>query len=306
MTRLPLLALLPLALATPAIAVAQSQEARRLDSVQVTATRVPRERHSTAASVTVVDAAQARRDQPGVALSELLHEMPGVLARPRQNLAQDEQIAIRGFGTRASFGLRGARLYVDGVPATMPDGQGQTAHFPLAAAERVEVLRGPFSALYGNAAGGVISLVTPDGGGPTQLRAAATVGRFGLRRASASVEGAAGAEGGYFIAANALQLDGWRRHSAARRHGLHGKWRMPLADGQLSLVANLFRMPQVRDPQGLTWQQAQDDPRQASAGALRFDTRKTVRQDQLGAVWERTRGDDGIRLMVYGGRRAIQ
>ena len=88
----------------------------------------------------------------GRTLSEILRRIPGVTARDRQNLAQDLQFNVRGAGARSSFGVRGVQLFVDGIPATMPDGQGQLSHVPQAALARVDVLRGPFSALYGNCA----------------------------------------------------------------------------------------------------------------------------------------------------------
>ena len=80
----------------------------------------------------------------------------------RQNYAQDLQLSVRGFGARSSFGVRGLRLYSDGIPGTMPDGQGQFSQFDLGSADHIEVLRGPFSALYGNSSGGVIAIFTED------------------------------------------------------------------------------------------------------------------------------------------------
>ena len=91
--------------------------------------------------------------------------VPGLLARNRNNYAQDQQISIRGIGANSAFGIRGVRVYQDGIPATGPDGQGQVSQFNLDSAERVEILRGPFSALYGNSSGGVIQLFTSDGAG---------------------------------------------------------------------------------------------------------------------------------------------
>ena len=101
--------------------------------------------------------------QPAINLSESLVRVPGVFAANRQNYAQDLQISSRGFGARATFGVRGVRLYQDDIPVTMPDGQGQTGSFSLLSAGRIEVLRGPFSTLYGNASGGVISVYTENG-----------------------------------------------------------------------------------------------------------------------------------------------
>ena len=104
-----------------------------------------------------------------VNISESLGVVPGLLARDRQNYAQDVQISVRGFGARSTFGIRGVRLYVDGIPATLPDGQGQISNVDLGSAERIEVLRGPFSALYGNSSGGVIQVFSETGEGPPRL-----------------------------------------------------------------------------------------------------------------------------------------
>ena len=283
---------------------ATSADPATFETIQVSATRTPRDRHSTAASVSVIRA----EDVPEGAktgLSDIVSTTPGVLARSRQNFAQDEQISIRGFGTRASFGLRGVRLFVDGLPATMPDGQGQTAHFPLSAIDRVEVLRGPFTALYGNASGGVIQLFTPDDEGPLHMSGGLTVGSYGLHRANASIAGGVGENSALRVSVETLDTDGWRRHASAQRNGLYAKWHARLGAGELTLIANAFRMPRAEDPQGRTWQEAMDDPRGASAGALRFNTRKSVSQDQLGAVYSWTRGDHTVRVMAYRGQRAI-
>ena len=143
-------------------------------------------------------------------------------SRNRQNLAQDEQLSIRGFGTRASFGIRGVRLYVDGIPATMPDGQGQVSHFPLATAERIEIVRGLFSALYGNAAGGVIQLFTADGAALNSIGGALAAGGFGQRRASVDTRGAGDALA-WTLGASRFATDGYRAHSRAERTSLNGK-----------------------------------------------------------------------------------
>src|SRR6186713_2044739 len=133
------------------------------DAVVVTATRVPQPSLEVPASVDRLYADEIREGRPQVNLSESLGRVPGIVVQNLQNYAQDLQISSRGFGARSTFGVRGLRLIADGIPATMPDGQGQAASFSLDSAERIEVLRGPFSSMYGNASGGVIQIFTADG-----------------------------------------------------------------------------------------------------------------------------------------------
>src|SRR5512145_2750317 len=137
--------------------------AQERDSVVVTATRVEQPSLQVPASIDRVQAEDIRSMRPQVNLSESLGRVPGITVQNRNNYAQDLQVQSRGFGARATFGVRGIRLLADGIPASMPDGQGQAATFALGSAERIEVLRGPFSSMYGNASGGVISVDTEDG-----------------------------------------------------------------------------------------------------------------------------------------------
>lgn len=112
------------------------------------------------AAVGLLDAEALAHSGPGAQLSEALTRLPGVWAADRGNAAQDLQLSVRGFGARASFGVRGLRLFVDGLPATAPDGSGAVGHFPLDDVASIELLRGPFSALHGVHSGGALSLHT--------------------------------------------------------------------------------------------------------------------------------------------------
>ena len=140
-----------------------AQPVERIEPIVVTATRVEARAFDLPVAIDSVGATEIQLDQLQINLSESLARVPGLSIQNRWNYAQDLQLSIRGFGARANFGVRGIRLYQDYIPATMPDGQGQTGSFSLASAQRIEVLRGPFSSLYGNAAGGVISVFTEDG-----------------------------------------------------------------------------------------------------------------------------------------------
>src|SRR2546425_12247712 len=129
----------------------------QVETVVVTATRSPQSTLEIPASVDRIYGDEIREGRPQVNLSESLGRVPGIVVQNRQNYAQDLQISSRGFGARSTFGVRGIRLITDGIPASMPDGQGQAANFDLGSAQRIEVLRGPFSTLYGASSGGVIS-----------------------------------------------------------------------------------------------------------------------------------------------------
>ncbi len=276
-----------------------------LDRVVVTATRLETvDAFDVPASTDTVRLGDGGA-RPQAALSEALDGIPGLLVRERQNLAQDTQLSIRGFGARSTFGVRGLRLYADGVPATMPDGQGQVSHFNLLGADRVEVVRGPFSALHGNSSGGVIQLWSDIPGDGHEVRMQASAASHDSGVLGARVRGA-GETLGYSVAASVLDTQGYRAHSAARRESLNAKLRLRPGKGTLDLVLNHFDAPEAKDPLGLTRAQAWQDPRQATLVATRFDTRKSVRQDQLGAVYEQPfAGGHLLRAMAYGGRREV-
>ena len=277
-----------------------------LPTVVVTATRTEQDAYQVPASIDSVDV-DAASDTLGVNPSEYLAAIPGVLARDRQNYAQDEQISIRGFGARSTFGVRGLRLYVDGIPATMPDGQGQVSHFNLDSAERIEVLRGPFSALYGNSSGGVIQVFTADGEGPPRFDFGLAGASDGTWRASANARGASGGFD-YNLDVTHFQTDGYRDHSRARRESGNAKLGWKIGDGgKLTLLLNSVDLPSAQDPLGLTRAQFRADPRGVAAVAEQFDTRKSVHQDQAGAIYEQDLGGGhGLRVLGYAGRREVE
>ncbi|OOW86782.1 ligand-gated channel [Xanthomonas campestris pv. vitiswoodrowii] len=278
---------------------------QRLPAVQVDAARVRGvDDFDLPASFTVVAADDDNRR--GAQVSELLDGIPGLVARDRQNYAQDTQLSIRGFGARSTFGVRGVRLLVDGIPASMPDGQGQLSHFNVLGAQRVEVLRGPFSALYGNSSGGVLQLWSADGQPDDPWRLRATYGSNATVNVGAQVLGQQGAVH-YNVAANHFDTDGFRAHSRAKRDSVNAKLGFDLAEGRrLDLVLNYLDAPDAQDPLGLTRAQFNADPAQATSVATQFNTRKSVRQSQAGAIFTQRLDNQTLRLMAYGGQRSVE
>ena len=214
-----------------------TDDALTLDPVVVTGSRVEERAFDLPAAIAVVGEAQIKADQARVNASEALAGVPGVSVANRQNYAQDLQISTRGFGARSAFGVRGVRLVADGIPASMPDGQGQAATFNLDRAERLEVMRGPMSAVYGNSAGGVIQLFTRDGQGRPSVEGGFSAGSYGSWKADLAADGKTGGVG-YVLDASRFATEGYRDHSRAERDQLMAKLSLaPSDDGKLTLVA---------------------------------------------------------------------
>src|SRR3984957_16421433 len=188
---------------------AWGESAAELTTVVVTATRIAESSFDLPVSIDRVDERTIASGQLQVNLSESLITVPGVSVQSRQNYAQDLQLSVRGFGTRSSFGVRGLRLYSDGIPGTMPDGQGQFSQFDLGSADRIEVLRGPFSALYGNSSGGVIAIFTEDAKPGHSIDATTEYGSFNTQRYAVKTEGDDGVVN-YVVDAAHFQTDGYR------------------------------------------------------------------------------------------------
>ncbi|RZS56807.1 iron complex outermembrane receptor protein [Sphaerotilus mobilis] len=294
-------------LAASNLGLAGAQEADRLEPVVITGSTREQKLVDTPYAINAVGSEALRAAGPMVNLSEALQSVPGLVVANRNNYAQDLQISSRGFGARAGFGVRGMRLYADGIPATMPDGQGQVAHFDLAGADRVEVLRGPFSSIYGSSSGGVIAVFSKPVREPN-MEVAADAGSAGLRQLRASVATPFG--DGFDLSANVsdFQIDGFRPQSDADRQ--LATVRLGWKNATDKVVATFSHQRQrASDPLGLDAAQFNTDPDSTTANAILYNTRKTIEQDQLGTSWQH-RFDDagalaGSQLSAYAGQRAV-
>ncbi|ELA3853290.1 TonB-dependent receptor [Salmonella enterica] len=274
----------------------------------VTATPQTVSELDTPAAVSVIEGEDMRLATPRVNLSESLTSVPGLQVQNRQNYAQDLQISIRGFGSRSAFGVRGIRLYVDGIPATMPDGQGQISNIDINSIQDVEVLRGPFSALYGNASGGVINVTTETGRQPPTLEASSYYGsygswRYGLKATGAMGDGTQPGDVDYTVSTTRFTTHGYRDHSGAQKNLANAKLGVRLDDvSKLSLIFNSVDI-KADDPGGLTESEWKADPQQAPR-AEQYNTRKTIKQTQAGLRYERQlSAQDDISVMAYAGER---
>ena len=302
--------LAPMALAATTALAAQAQTpgATLLDPVVVSTQRSGQTSFDAPAAISAVTRDTIESAGPQVNLSEVLNRVPGITVLNRQNYSQDLQLSIRGFGARSTFGIRGVKLIVDGIPATMPDGQGQASNIALGSAGRIEVLRGPLAQLYGNAAGGVVQVFTQADAAVPTTTLSASAGRFDAWKIGAKFSTSTPGYG-LTVEASTFRTDGARPHSEAERGQLNARWRAQLTpDTTLAVVLNALDQPVSLDPLGLN----ADQFRNGAAGnafyvaALAQDPRKTVRQQQAGVVLEHRLGTStDLSARLYGGGRDL-
>ena len=274
-----------------------------LEAMVISSSRYYQTPFEASSSIDLINRSSIQDTQQQINIAESLSRVPGVQALNRQNYAQDTMISIRGFGANSAFGARGIKVYVDGIPATMPDGQSQLSHIDLSSVENMEVLRGPFSVLYGNSAGGVINIQTEKGEPGTALTPYASYGSFNTSKIGVK---ASGYEGGvnYLLDVNNLNTSGSRAHSEASRDNENAKIIFGAGqDTQISLIGNRVNL-YANDPLGLTAAQVISTPQGAGTNAESWNTRKTVTQLQGGIeILQKINSESGLKLMVYSGTR---
>jgi iron complex outermembrane receptor protein len=261
-------------------------EERVLEAITVTAPGLPAESLDTPAATDVVAGAELQTARQRLALDEALNRVPGLFLQNRYNFAQNLRLSIRGFGARAPFGVRGIHIRVDGIPETLPDGQSQVDVIDLETAERVEVLRGPSSARYGNAAGGVIEVTTRQAPEQPYVETRLTGGSDGQRRAGILAGRQQGAWNSH-ISAWHMNYDGYREHSRTEKMMLHGKVSYDITPGrELTTVFTAYDQPTGEDPGGLTRAEVEADRQQAAPNSLALDAGQSVTQQRLGLIYD--------------------
>lgn len=296
--------------ALPALLLPLSAAAQAADEQTMVVTAAPTtvSELDTPAAVSVVNGDEMRQAAPRVNLSESLGAVPGLQVQNRQNYAQDLQLSIRGFGSRSTYGVRGLRIYVDGIPATMPDGQGQTSNIDIGSVDTIEVLRGPFSALYGNSSGGVINVTSQTGTQPPTVEASSYYGSFGtwhygMKATGAVGDGSHAGDVDYTVSTNRFTTHGYRDHSGARKNLANARLGVRINDvSKLTLLLNSVDI-KANDAGGLTADEWRDNPRQSPRGD-QYNTRKNTRQTQAGLRYERQlSAQDDLSVMMYAGER---
>lgn len=270
-----------------------------LDEIVVTATRQETSLRDVARSISVVNRDEIQNGQQLLGLDEALLRVPGLYMQNRYNFAQDLKVSLRGFGARSNFGIRGLRIFVDDIPETLPDGQAGVDSIDLGSASRIEVLRGPASSLYGNAAGGVIAIYSELGDDKPFAEASLATGDYGYWRPALKVAGSNGALR-YMLNAAKTELDGYRDHSRASGSMINSKFALQLSDhDELLLAVNLTDQPMAEDAGGIDAAQVALDRRSARLLNVLFDAGEELDQQRLGAVYKTDRLGGELMLRNY-------
>ncbi|MDT8409915.1 MAG: TonB-dependent receptor [Wenzhouxiangellaceae bacterium] len=298
-TKSPIVSIAALVLTLPAFS--SWAQTTVLEPVQVTATRSESALVDVPGAISVFDGEDLRRGQALTSLAGMLDQVPGLFVQNAGNFAQDVRLSIRGFGARTAFGIRGVTIIVDGIAQTLPDGQSQVDSIDLASIERIEVLRGPASALYGNAAGGVILITTTRGGQGSRASARQTLGDFGLVDSHAAIS-AGDENAGVRVSAGRLEQDGFRRHSRVEQYRAAARmdWK-PAPATRILAMAGYFEAPMEQDPGALTKQQARTEPRAARDANLAFDAGESLEQWRFGASLDHRFGAVGQQRIALAG-----
>jgi iron complex outermembrane receptor protein len=258
-----------------------------LPTITISAPRLTRDLYSTPSAVSVRTREDIQQGQQGVRLDEALAPVPGIFLQNRDNFAQGQRISSRGFGSRGTFGIRGLHIRVDGIPYTLPDGQTQIDAIDLDSAERIEVIRGPSSVLYGNAAGGVIDITTGDG---SEMRRSPVVSIQGGSHDFRKLALRNGGESGnwvHSVSFSALDFEGYREQSAVEKRLLNARVGYRLDDNRtLSALVNILDMPTAEDPSALTLKEVAEDRRQARDVAIPLGSGQSVEQQLVGLNYE--------------------
>ena len=286
--------LLPAAIvAAPALAQSTDPDSKDLDEIVVTATMIQRTLNNVPAAVSVVGEDEIQFARQQLALDEALDRVPGIFMQNRYNFAQDLRISIRGFGARAQFGIRGVKVLVDGIPETLPDGQGSVDAIDLGATSQIEVIRGPSSSMYGNASGGVISITT-EGAGPNPFaEARLATGSYGFDKLQFKTGGQT-QKLNYLLSLSDMTYDGWRDHSRAVSKQLTGRFDLDLGKNRdLLTVVNYTDQPQSDDAGGITAALAAVNPRAAWPANVLYDAGEALTQTRIGFVYSMPVGSHG-------------
>lgn len=276
----------------------KSPEPVILDPITVTATRTEKKPEQIPNAISRIERSKFTDHQPGATLDEFAQGTPGVFFQNQFNFTQDLRIAIRGFGARSPFGVRGIQLRVDDIPQTLPDGQTQLDAVDPALIERMEILRGPSASLFGNASGGMINITTRSPREKFELLPRLVFGQYGYLK-SELYAGGRGENFDYGLFGTYLQQNGWRDHSSMENVFSQVKLNFQTsADSDWMVLFHKFYAPDSKDPGALTLAEANANPKQAAANNRLFNASESINQEQFAVRYRRSLSANQTLTMV--------
>ena len=269
----------------------QDTDSTRLDEIVIRATRMERPINRIPAAVSVISKEEIQRGRQQLGLDESLSGMPGVFITDRYNFSRDLRVSIRGFGARSAFGIQGVKILVDGIPETLPDGQSNSDGIDLGSTERIEVIRGPSSSLYGNASGGVINITSERGPSIPFVETRLTAGDDDFSQVQFKVGGDTGRLN-YLLNISDMQYDGYRAHSRTENTSVNARLAYAIdEESEFAVVLHTTDQPVAKDPGGISLPQAQADPRSARQRNVDFDAGEVMDQQRLGLTYTKSFGE---------------
>lgn len=302
---------LPLAAQAQTDTTVRDSSARALQPVRVTVTRDAARSPFELPFALSTAPISARPAQRRLSVSDLLLGVPGVQVQDRANPSQDPRIAVRGFGARSAFGVRGVRVMRDGVPLSLPDGQTPIDWLDLETIDRIDIVRGTAAALYGNAAGGVIDVRSR---APAAVPFAADARLWdggGVQRANITASGSSRDSVGIFRQAQWLGAvtrtrgDGPRDWSRLDATSVFARGLATVAGTRLELQGTHYDAPRAESTGALTAAELARDPRLPDSLNIARRSRKAVLQSQVALLAERDMGQGTVRGSLFTGTRRL-
>ena len=253
-----------------------------LDEVTIESVKIPLKEKKSLYPITQINFKDYQSLTPQINISEFLESVPGLFILNNNNYAQDARISIRGFGSRANFGVRGIKIYVDGIPETSADGQSQTDNINLEIIEKVEVFRGNNSSLFGSSSGGAISITTFEDFKKDFINLGYSLGSFNTSKKQATIGLVNKNEKMIFFISN-TKSSGYRSHSGYENYNMNFKYIKQLnANNKLQLIANFLNSPSANDPGGLNLDEVKNNRSEGRSRNIQYDAGEKVKQYKVG------------------------
>ena len=255
---------------------------KNIETVMVSAPKITTELNRTPFSISKLKTSVLQESQQQISLQEYINNVPGIFTMNANNYAQDLRVSIRGFGARSAFGIRGIKIIVDGIPETTPDGQGQIDNLNLGIIQDIEIIRGPASSLYGNAAGGVININTINNFEKNFLKAGITLGAFNFQQYNLTA-GFKTKKTTYIVHGNYASSEGYREHAGFKNNNFNARIFHNISEkSKLNLLVNYADSPKAEDPGGLDFDAVKENRKQANPANTLFNAGEEISQLKVG------------------------